>query len=587
MSPSSAPFYPRLGILATVFATVIAVLGLRLAWLSTAQAVDVGGASWTQIPAPRGSLWDRQGELLATNAFVYEVGLDLAAAERWADLPELSQQASSALGLPAGELVDRMGRALEAYRADPGAPRWIRLATEVPMQHSDSLEPLVDMGVTLKRIPRRVYPLGADMAHLTGFIYEHHDPDAEPSAAGEEPELRGSGGIEASYDEQLAGIDGQLAGYFGTRPGDFRPARAGSDLRLTIDRDIQVAAAQALARTVEAQDAEGGSVVVLDPRTGALLASTSLPSFDPQNRGDAAAESFADPAVSAIYEPGSVIKAVTLAAAIAAGAVEATSHYQDEGSIEYAGLTIQNWDHLGHGWISMREMMVNSLNVGAVWAASQLGRDGFYAAMTDFGYGRVTGIDLVGEVPGILHRPEDEGDAWYAGNLATNAFGQGMSATPLQVAVSIATIANDGLAMQPHVVAEQIPVGGLPLRIEPRATGQVIRPETARSLRALMQAVVDDKATQAAIPGYSVGGKTGTSQIAIPGGYDEEGTIASFAGFLPVDEPRVVILAKVDRPEAIRGSDVAAPLFREVAEAAIAALDIPPDQPLGGYGSQR
>lgn len=578
MSAQRSPYYPRLAALATALATIIVVLGLRLTWLARASAETSDPGRRFEIPAPRGTIWDRQGTPLATNSYAYEIGLDLATARQLDDLAGLCEAIAIPLGQPAGEILDRSRQAIDAYTHALTTTRWIRLAPLVDMPTSKALAPFEDQGVTQRRIPRRVYPLGADTAHLTGFLYAGPEAGDRPV-----PAL----GIEASYDATLTGIDGQLAGYSGSQPGDFRPARSGTDLRLTIDRDIQVAAARALAETIEAQSATGGTVIVLDVASGAVLASTSLPSFDPNHFESADPASFADPAVSASYEPGSVIKAVTLAAAIDAGAVTADSHYQDEGTIEYAGLHIQNWDHLGHGWISMRDMMVNSLNVGAVWTADQLGRERFYRALSEFGFGLATGVDLAAEAAGIVHWPELEGEAWYAGNLATNSFGQGLSATPMQVASAIAAIANDGRLMQPYVLAEALPAGAPGVPAQPRMLRQVIRPETARAVRELMQAVVDDKATQAALPGYTVAGKTGTSQIPVPGGYDDSGTIASFAGFLPADQPRVLILTKVDRPHAVRGSDVAAPLFREVAAAVVAALDIPPDRALALGGGER
>ncbi|MCB0215614.1 MAG: penicillin-binding protein 2 [Caldilineae bacterium] len=575
MSAQRSPFYPRLAALATMLATLVVVLGLRLTWLARASAEPSERDRRFEIPAPRGTIWDRQGMPLATDSYAYEIGLDLATARQQDDLVALCEAIAIPLGQPAAEILERAQVAIDAYTQALTTTRWIRLAPLVDIPTSKALAAYEDQGVTQRRIPHRIYPLGADSAHVTGFLYAGPEPGDRPVAAL---------GVEASYDATLTGIDGQLAGYSGSQPGDFRPARAGTDLRLTIDRDIQVAAARALAETIEQQSATGGTVIVLEVASGAILASTSLPSFDPNHFETADPASFSDPAVSASYEPGSVLKSVTLAAAIDAGAVTPDSHYQDEGTIEYEGLHIQNSDHLGHGWISMRDMMVNSLNVGAVWTAGQLGREPFYRALSDFGFGVPTGVDLAAEASGIVHWPAVEGEDWYAGNLATNSFGQGLSATPLQVAAAIAAIANDGRLMQPYVLAEALPAGRPGVPTQPRMVRQVIGAESAREVRQLMQAVVDDKATQAALPGYAVAGKTGTSQIPVPGGYDDTGTIASFAGFLPVDQPQVLILTKVDRPHAVRGSDVAAPLFREVAKAVVAALDIPPDraQALGG-----
>jgi cell division protein FtsI/penicillin-binding protein 2 len=567
MGIERGPFYPRLSIVATIFVTTMAVLALRLGYLASAAAEDTASIETRELPAPRGTIWDRNGALIATNEFAYDLGLDLAVAEQ-GDPAELARMIAPWIGREAPAVE------AEIREAIAGESLWLPLAWDLGRDASEALGNQEGMGLHLAPQPRRVYPLGADTAHVTGFIFGDEQTEY---------------GIEASQDAVLKGRPGQLVGYAGTRPRDFRPARAGTDLRLSIDRDLQAAASRALARIIEEQDATGGTVIVLEVATGAILASTSLPSYDPNRFGDVPREDqsvFVDPAVSAIYEPGSVLKAVTLAAALDAGSVTSDSHYQDEGSVEFAGLTINNWDHLAHGWASLQDMMTNSLNVGAVWTAAQLGQDGFYDGLRRFGFGAPIGVDLAGEVSGIVNWPDADPD-WYPGNFATNSFGQGMSATPMQVAAAIAAIANDGRYMLPQIVAERLPSDGPSELVPPRLVRQVIRPETARIVRRMMQAVVDDKTVQAAIPGYSVGGKTGTSQIPNAEGYEAHDTIASFCGFLPVEAPRIVIFAKVDRAEAARGSDVAAPLFREVAEAAIAALDIPPDRAVGMGGEVR
>jgi cell division protein FtsI/penicillin-binding protein 2 len=211
------------------------------------------------------------------------------------------------------------------------------------------------------------------------------------------------------------------------------------------------------------------------------------------------------------------------------------------------------------------------------------GADTFYRYIQDFGFGQTTGVDLEGEVAGLVRTAQD--DDWYPADLATNSFGQGMAATPLQVAVAMAAIANDGREMRPRIVSAQVPADSEPVAMAPQTVRQVVSPWTAREVRRMLVHVVTGYAMQAQIPGYSIGGKTGTSQIPDATGYDEVGTVASFAGFLPVESPRIVILVKIDRPVTPRGSDAAAPVFRRVAEAAISALDIPPDVPselLGG-----
>lgn len=564
------PLYPRIAVVATAMATVVVALSARLAWLTTrASSASAATVSTFEIEAPRGSIWDRDGDLLAVETYAYDIGVDLPTLAGF-DAAAFAAAAAPALGRPVADIQT----AIAGGRAD-SRRRWVSLVRGVDAGALDRLRsarvPLGDdavdletMGLTAERLPRRAYPLGADAAHVTGFL----NLDGEAHY-----------GIEGRYDAELAGQPGTLAGYEGTDPRAFRPSRSGADLRLTVDRDLQVAASRALRAVVAAQSASGGTVVVMEARTGAVLALASWPSYDPNRYAEADPDAFLDPAISKIYEPGSVVKAVTVASALDVGAIGPDMRYDDTGTIDVDGIAIANWDHLAHGSTTVTEMLERSLNVGAVHVAQALGSDRFYPALAAFGFGTLTGVDLDGEVAGLIRWP-DRDPGWAPVYLATNSFGQGMSATPLQMAAAMGAIANDGVLMTPYVVAEVLRPGGETATVEPRPRRQVIGAETARTVRAMLLEVVDNHVTQAAIPGHAIAGKTGTSQIPTAGGYEDDATIASFCGFLPAADPKVVILAKVDRPKAVRGSEVAAPLFRDVAAAVIDALDLPPDRPM-------
>jgi cell division protein FtsI (penicillin-binding protein 3) len=581
-SDGDPPLYPRIAAVATAVATVFVVLGVRLVGLTTgdeSRQPAAAAANHFDIPAPRGTVWDRSGELLATEGYVYEIGVDLPAIEG-RDVAAFAAAVAPQIGRQPADVE----AAIRAGQADKRL-RWVSLARGVDaaaVQRLNALQigagdaavDLGTLGLTDERVPRRSFPLGAAAAHVTGMI----NVDGEANY-----------GAEAQYDAQLTGKAGMLSGYAGTDPRAFEPVQPGADLRLTIDRDIQVAASEALAAAIAEQEAVGGTVIALDPATGAILALASWPSYDPNNYAGTDPALFNDPAISAIYEPGSVIKALTVAAALDAGAIDPNMTYEDEGTIDVGGIHIANWDRLAHGHTTLTQMLRLSLNVGAVHVAQALGRERFYPALANFGFGAKTEVDLVGEVEGLIHWPHTD-PGWWEGYLASNSFGQGMSATPLQVVVAMSALAADGNLPVPHILAETIPPEGPAQPTTPRIRRQVIAPATARTVRAMLVDVVDNNVKHAAIPGYSVGGKTGTSQIPIPGGYDPEDTIASFCGFLPAGEPRVVILTKVDRPKGIRGGDVAGPLFRKVAEAAIVALDIAPDRPVvpvSGQGDGR
>jgi cell division protein FtsI/penicillin-binding protein 2 len=543
--------YPRLPIVLLMLAGLALILGARLVWLGAfADDGEVLLAAEYPTPAGRGTLWDRSGHLLAVQSFVFDVAV---APREVTDHRKLAAAVSPLLGRPS---VD-----IESAAADDAA--WVLLERGVGGASGQALAALDIDGLHVEPRSRRRYPLASAAAHLIGFV-----------------SLEGQGyyGIEGQYHDALSGDDGALAGSRGTDPRGYRPARDGLDLILTIDRTLQVAASEALARAVAKEQATGGTVIALDPRTGAVLASTSLPSFDPERYPEADAAAMLDPAVAAQYEPGSVVKAMTMAAALDSGVAQPDSTYDDTGFVEIAGVRIGNWDHLAHGRTTMTQLLKSSLNVGAVDLARRLGPDRFYSYMTGFGFGAPTGVDVTGEIPGTLRAPFNTPD-WFEGDLATSSFGQGMAATSLQVAAAMAALANEGRLMVPYVVAARVPPGGEPEPVAPRLVRQVVTPSTARAVRAMLAEVVSGQVTQAAVPGYSVGGKTGTSQIAEGGVYVTDGTIASFAGFLPVDDPAVVILVKIDRPASSRGSDAAAPVFKEVAQAAVAALDIPPDRP--------
>ena len=575
MRETGKPHYPRLAVTGIALATLAALTAVRLVFLAAsdqARAMAAQASGPQTIPAQRGSIWDRNGALLAADTFVFDAGLNTAGLD------------AAALSAAAAKVGPRFGKdpawivaQAESVLREHGV-NWVNLAMGMSLEEHQAMRAAQETGdeslshVEFNRQLSRVYPLGADGLQVLGMLLGNDDesPDAPLSV--------GSHGIEAQYRAVLDGMPGRAGGLAGGLANGFRPARPGMDLRLTLDRDLQQAAATALRETLARQDALRGTVLVMETRTGAILASVSAPSFDPNRRTDLRSELLTDPACADHYEPGSVMKIMTVAAGLESGAISADSHYEDNGVVEYAGMSIRNWDLLAHGWTSMSQMLQDSLNVGAVWVAVQTGEEPFYAELDDFGFGQPTGVDLAGELPGVLHHPGEEG--WYDGFFASNSFGHSVDATPIQVLAAVNAVANEGVLMRPFVVAERIPAEGPSLPTMPEQRRQVISPANALSLRRMMQSVVDNHATAAAIPGYSVGGKTGTTELIdrAAGRYDDHETIASFCGFVPVENPVVTICAKVDRPDGKRGSEVAAPLFREVAKAAIRAMRIPPDR---------
>jgi cell division protein FtsI/penicillin-binding protein 2 len=352
--------------------------------------------------------------------------------------------------------------------------------------------------------------------------------------------------------------------------------RSGVDLVLTIDRTLQALTEAELARALSDTGAKSGTIIAMDPRTGAILAMASLPTYDPNDYIETSTSRFVNPAVSAPYEPGSTFKVLTMAAALQEGRVTPNTVYNDTAWIEVGGQVIRNWDRKGHGPSTMIDLLANSLNVGAATLATQMGGQTFYRYLQAFGIGRPTGIDLQGEASGSLRMPGDLD--WHESDLATHSFGQGLSTTPLQLISAVAAVANDGIQMRPFVVAQKVD-GEQILTAKPIPLERVISVQTAHTLTNMLEQAVLRENALARVPGYRIAGKTGTAQIPIPGGYDDPWTIASFVGYGPVSDPRLIILVKLDRPTSSPyGGQTASPVFARLAARMFVLLGVPPDE---------
>ena len=496
----------------------------------------------------RGQIYDRDGELLAVNALEYEVG---------ASPPYITNPVDAARQL--APVLNQ--REVEVYNQLTSGQPWVLLARPVSAAVGQAVEDLGIFGLNVDPIPVRHYPQGMLGAQVLGFVsYEQV----------------GRYGVEGAYQRDLAGQS--LIGEESEIPFEIaeRPApRHGRDLVLTIDRDVQFLAEAELLRAIDVTGAERGTILIMDPRTGAILAMASFPSFDPNTYFQVVdAGVLINPAISEQYEPGSVFKVVTMAAAIEEGAILPNSTYYDQGIIECGGIEVFNWDRASHGSVDMTQVLVQSLNVGTSTIARELGPTRFYRQLQSCGFGQPTRVDLQGEASGTLALPGDPD--WQESKLCTNSFGQGLAVTPLQMLTAVNAIANEGLMMQPHVVY-QIIDGETVYTTQPSPMGRPISAETARMVRDMMAQVVVHGVPDAQVPGYTIAGKTGTAQIPIPGGYEEGTSIATFVGFLPADEPQVSVLIKLDRPDDYWGSIVAAPIFAHLAERLVILLEIPPD----------
>jgi cell division protein FtsI/penicillin-binding protein 2 len=366
-------------------------------------------------------------------------------------------------------------------------------------------------------------------------------------------------------------------------------AQPPADLVLTIDRDVQAETEAALQQAILDSQATRGSILVLNPRTGEILAMADYPAVNLQDPNDfqnifhIKGSLPMDPHgqvvslnVAAPYEPGSTFKVLTMAAALDAGAVQPGTWFVDTGRIEIGGAVIHNWEGRSFNLQDMTGCLQNSINTCLAWVATQLGAEKFYQYMDQFRIGRLTGIDMSPEISGILRRPGDQD--WTDSTLATNAFGQGVSATPLQMAVAISAVANGGIMMTPHVVRQIILPDGRVHTVVPVPLGQPISAQTASTLTDMLATSLELEGSRALVDGYRIAGKTGTADIPP---YVDTKTVASFVGWGPVDDPQVLIYIRIDEPTSQGsrqyGSITAAPVFGRLAPRIFAILGIPPD----------
>jgi cell division protein FtsI/penicillin-binding protein 2 len=369
-------------------------------------------------------------------------------------------------------------------------------------------------------------------------------------------------------EEQISNIPFDL-------PQD-QEADHGTDIVLTIDRDVQFIAERELLQALAETGATSGTIIIMNPRNGDILAISNSPSFDPNAYFDVPdAAILRNPAIGEQYEPGSVMKVITMASALESGVITPQDHYVDQGRLEVGGVIIENWDRASHGDLDMTQILVQSLNVGAATISTRMGPTSFYSHFTEFGFGRLTGVDLEGEAAGTMSIPGDPD--WSESQIGTNSFGQGIAVTPLQMLTAVSAIANDGLMMRPRVVYQLID-GDQVITAQPSTLGRPISAETARIVTEMMVATVRDGVDQASVSGYTIAGKSGTAEIPTPIGYENNAWIMSFVGFLPADDPQVSIIIKLDRPTSGRwASQVVAPIFQRLCERLVIQLEIPTD----------
>lgn len=520
------------------------------------------------LTPPRGTIYDSRGRRLA---------MSFEAASAYADPTALVDPLQASR-----ELAPVIGRDSERLARDLGnrEKRFVWVERQMEAELAERVRDLQIDGVAFTRESKRSYPQGRLAASVIGFT-------------GVDP--KGLAGIELAYEEVVAGAEVRRPILRDARRGkalydsfSLPEPEPGADLHLTIDSSIQHVAERELAAAIEGQGAIGGSIVMLDPRSGAVLAMASYPGFDPNEYRQADPEERKNIPVQNAYEPGSTFKLITAAAALEAGAVNPLDRFDcGNGGIDYKGKYIR--DHKSFDELSFPEIIAYSSNVGAIHLGVRVGEKRLHETIRAFGFGRKTGIDLSGEGSGTVHSLED----WNKRSLAYISFGQGISVTPLQLVNAFAAIANGGTLYRPYVVAGVDRGDGVePLADRPGVLGRPISATTAGTLELMLERVVaDERGTgkNAAISGYRVAGKTGTAEKPVAGGYAEGKYVASFVGFAPVRDPAVVALVIVDEPGGLRyhGGDVPAAVFSKVVRHALLRLGVPRDRPANRSERQR
>lgn len=559
------------------------VVTVRLVDLQVVRSQELASKARLEIETPvllaprRGQITDANGTVLA---------MDVERQSLFAIPPQVPADRKAEIALLVAGLTGAPAEPiLSALRSDR---QWVRLARWLEPEVAAKVAELKLPGLRLVYEPMRFYPQGITAAQVVGAL-----------------NLNGEGisGIEAYYDQLLRGTEGRVEGEFdparnpiATSLSRTLPPQDGANLQLTIDPFIQQVAERELKQAIDEQNADGGTVIVLDPRSGAILAMASWPFFDPNRWQEYPPEVYGrNPAIGVVYEPGSTFKMFTASAALSSGAVTTSTTVDDPGWVVRYGRTLRNFDGAPHGALTLAGMLYYSSNVAALQFNELTGPEAFYRTLTRFGFGQPTGVDLAGEESGIVNF---YGGAGYNPlTFLINAYGQAISVTPLQLVQAAAAIANDGVMMQPYVVQRICRNDGC-VQTQPQLAGKPIEPEVARAVREMLVEAANHYAPviwgprtgnwrdQWLIPGYRVGAKTGTASIPLPGGgYDPTYTIGSVLGIAPVDEPRFVVLVKIDRPKKdTLGVLTAIPVYYNIVDQLLRYAHVPPDRSLVSPG---
>ena len=550
------------------FMLVIAsLLSLRLTYIQVVRGPALAEKARAQhddtveIFGRRGTIYDRDGNVLARSSPSESIYVD----------PHIvKNKVTEAAAL--APLVHVSQEALEDMLGDDTRFRWVkRKVAPLTAQRIEALD-LPGVYTVAEDTGLRKDPSGPLASQILGFV---------------NIDEKGLDGMEYADDSFLRGTSGKKTIEVGDGSGPIpfgqtsidEPAKPGRSLMLTIDSDLQYVTQHALAEGVAKYHARSGSAIVMDPWTGEILALANVPDYDPNAFWHASSDALRDRAVTDAYEPGSTFKLITVAAALQNG-INADARYPSHDALSVGGITVHNAEDgmmAGeHGSESIEDIIAYSHNVGAAEIGLSVGARNMYRMIRAFGFGDYTNVELPGENPGIVPSPSD----WSGSSLATISFGHGISVTPLALARAYAAIANGGILVRPRVVSALLaPDGSTIYRYPAEVEHRVISERTAATLRRYLRAVVVRGTGNPAahVPGFTTAGKTGTAQVVENGSYAPGQYNASFAGYIPADHPRFVILVKVERPHgSIYGSEVAAPIFTKIAHEAMIHVGVIP-----------
>ncbi|MFC5532177.1 stage V sporulation protein D [Cohnella yongneupensis] len=556
--------YTALMLVILAFAALLFRLGYVQLWIGgdiTKKAED----SWRRIIdyAPkRGEILDRNGVRLAYNISSPTV---MAIPVQVKDPQGTAHALAQPLSMSEEQLYRLLTKREKIVELKPGGRK---MTTEKAQQIREMALP----GIVVAEDNRRYYPFGSLASHVLGFAGSYN---------------QGLTGLELQYDQRLTGTKGGV-NYLASANGEsmpnssdtFTPPRDGLSLQLTIDQKIQSIVERELDQAVLQYNPKSAIAIAMDPNTGEIYAMGSRPTFEPDKYQEVSPEVYnRNLPIWMTYEPGSTFKIITLAAALQEGKVDLEHEsFYDPGYMDVAGAKLRCWKKGGHGSQTFLEVVENSCNPGFVVLGQRLGKDKLFQYIKDFGFGKKTGIDLKGEENGILFKPSQVGPV----ELATTAFGQGVSVTPIQQITAVSAVINGGKLYKPYVSKAWIqPDTGMILEEgKPQLVRQVISEETSKKVRAALEKVVaQGTGRNAFLDGYRVGGKTGTAQKVVNGRYSPNEHIVSFIGFAPADDPKLIVYVAIDNPQGIQfGGVVAAPIVHNIMADALPYLGVQPSK---------